>query len=322
MSSPTPSHIRVPGTDFQLGPVTVPLKKTTSFEVNHKTHTIDLHCMTGEYKTTFRLYLETTQKLNNCIRLFMGNSKMPASLLRIYAVIPVILPDYDTDKKMMLSTKKIANVSFFFNGKEEMDSFVSYYAPLFPGFEVNRNDDEVYRCIHLSSKEKGSETDQIKKLNDAFQRITESRMGDSGLSQALSDRKDSLFPSKPTQYEAKSEDWSREYSRHYEVKSNEISEIIQMGNKNVSIKPTQKEIEAWLANPAELKGQGQERFLAYLKNEWNKPNNNEALKPLLNDALDNPAFNLRDVMYAQFMQDTNRTQNLSTTSTTNLNIEN
>ena len=321
MSIPTAFDIRVTKTDLQLGLLTVPLKKTTSFEVNDKTHTIDVHCLTGAYKTIFRLFMENAQMMNHCVKNFLENTEMHTPLLGIkikevkhmFLQNPYKKKDYLDDSQLI--------IAFFFNRREELDSFVDCYVPLFPGFKTDRNDDKP--SIHLRSKKFGKTSNQIINLRNVFKSITDSRFGDAGLNEALSKWNDPILLGKRIQSEEKSadKDESREYGRHYEVKPEGITDHLQIGDTNISIKPPLKEIEDWIANPEAHKSGGKERFLNHLKNELEKTNNQEALKTLLPQALSIPGFELRSFMYDQFTKDTNRFPNPLTTPASNLNIE-
>ena len=320
MSSPTPSDIRVTKTDLHLGLLTVPLKKTTSFEVNHKAHTIDVHCLTGEHKTIFRLFMENAQMMNHCVKNFLENTEMHTPLLGIKIKEVMHMFIRNPSQKKDYTSESQLKIAFFFNNRKETDSFVEYYAHFFTDFKIDRNNDDA--SIHLRAKKVAPNWRQINKLRDLFENITNSRFGDAGLNKALSKWNDPILLGKRIQSEEKSvDDESREYRRYYEVKPDGITDHLQIGDTNISIKPPLKEIEDWLANPEAHRSGGKERFLNHLKNELEKPNNKEALKTLLPQALDIPGFELRSFMYDQFTKDTNRFQNPLTTPASNLNIE-
>lgn len=292
--------IQMNGSDLQFGNVTVPLKTASSFWViNKKTHEICVYCHNGDYQTTFRLYLEKSENMHECIRAFMEQTDMKPSLFWIRSVKPIV---EDTDEKGADVSDALSNatVEFTFMDPEELDYFQTHAMPLLEGFTIKtRVEGDNAHVATLSYNEPETTQHQVRRINDVFQRII-GQFGSSALNECLVELRDKRFPGEPRQMggQACEEAWSREHLRDFDVTMQKMSERISMGyNTHVLAPVDEGNLQEWLATPEAQQGQQTKRYESYVLDLLSaalleQPVDNTKVQPLMNLALAIPGFNV------------------------------
>jgi hypothetical protein len=227
--------LKIEQNHLHVGDTKVPIDRARNFWVYKETKEVVVYSATAKKgkEASFTIPFGSTEKVKECIRLLISNSKAHVSIPILY--------------ELTTSTNRLA---FTFRDDDEAAVFYHYYSTPFFSTDVFESKLDGTRCVVIC---RSDQTDTIGQINHALQQLDD-RLDGHEINKKLCLNKDPNFPGKLYQEEPlKTLPWDNtgERDRHYIVRSNRIERIkwsFPTNQRSTEIS-NYEEVDGWINMP-------------------------------------------------------------------------
>lgn len=168
--------LKIVGNNLQIGQMFVPISTARFSHIFHSTHEIQVCCpsMARHFEMNITLQLQSAEKVKECIRLLLAQTKTTLSAPKIYGMTP-----------------HARSVSFKFDNEDDAQVFIDCYAPCFFPDEAYEHILDGNRCQVLCR----TEGKQVDRINQDLQNL-DRRISGHVIQKCLKKVKDHRFPAR------------------------------------------------------------------------------------------------------------------------------